>query len=348
MTSLYKYFANKVGYLEGGNVSFVNAKKVSIKSGEIDLSKIQRQELVLKLKSFFLIMNKSLKAWKEEDIQSGHIFSGSTSSLFNKDIHDEEFLKYKPKLGDIDVLFPRDKVEQLRTYLNKSIDKNIAGFLVEAVNTNATTNVGQFHALLNFKGNYIQVDFEFANFDNSSPTEFAKFGHSSAWEDIKSGVKSKFHKILLSSITNVLDKEFHKNVVIVGKNGKAKKIDYPQALSRFALSIDKGLRKDRFEKAKDANGKPFKIDGKEAWIEVDAKDSKYDQNLPNILDLIFHHKLSKQDLDNTKTFSGLVRLINKYLPQEKKYIIDIYKIKTKGQDEKMVDSTIKLLKDKAI
>jgi hypothetical protein len=211
MAKLFNYFYSKV-YEEGGNVVFGDKGK----AGDIDLfGKTQRRDLSVKLKTFFIVINKTLKAWKESEIQSGHIFSGSSESFFNKKIEDEEFIKYKPKMGDIDVLYPNDKIETLRKFLKISEGKTIAGFKIEATNTRATTNVGQFHALLNYNGILIQVDFEFSDFEKGSPTSFSKTMRSSNWEDIKGGIKGKFNKILLSAIVSSMDRNF-KNIVIVG------------------------------------------------------------------------------------------------------------------------------------
>lgn len=333
MAKLFNYFYSKV-YEEGGNVSFGDKK-----AGEIDLGKISRKELSVKLKSFFIVINKTLKAWKESEIQSGHIFSGSSESFFNKNIQDEEFTKYKPKMGDVDVLYPNDKVESLRNFLKSSIGKTIAGFKIEATNTRATTNVGQFHMLLNYNEILIQVDFEFSDFKNGSPTIFSKVMRSSDWEDIKGGIKGKFTKILLSAIISSMDKQF-KNIIIVGKNGKQRKIDSPEDLSRFALSVDRGLRTERYI--------PYaeKINGKKAYIEVDPSESKYNKSLPDIAYFMFKHKLNDSELSQLRSISGTVKLINKYIPQRKKEIVETFKRKMKDYDPKILDSILKILKDK--
>jgi len=50
---------------------------------------------------------------RDDILDSGYTFMGSSEFLFSPEIEDSEYVKYKQKTGDIDLLIPKDKLSSL-------------------------------------------------------------------------------------------------------------------------------------------------------------------------------------------------------------------------------------------
>lgn len=132
---------------------------------------------------------------KDTAISNGSAFSGSTNHLFDKGISDEEFSKYKPSVGDIDVKVNREHLKSLGDHLVPG--RTFGNYTVVGHKKSADG----YNALIRHNnGNVHQIDFEGADYENNNPSEFNKFAHSSNWEDVKAGIKGAHHKILLNAI----------------------------------------------------------------------------------------------------------------------------------------------------
>ena len=113
--------------VEGGNARYIDRTtgEVAGFADKMDLEKLPRNILVNEaikvLENINNHFNKKFgeKLWKNFNvIKSGKALNGSSSSLFNKDITDEEFISHKPKVGDIDITFPGEHMGKLWELLN--------------------------------------------------------------------------------------------------------------------------------------------------------------------------------------------------------------------------------------
>jgi hypothetical protein len=63
--------------------------------------------------------------WHENSVQAQKFLSGSTAKFFDKKISDEEFLRVKPKVGDIDTQAPDKHAETIQKFLTSLIGKRV-------------------------------------------------------------------------------------------------------------------------------------------------------------------------------------------------------------------------------
>jgi len=215
--------------LEGGNARYIDREtgEVAGFADKMDLKKLPRKTLVEEMIKVLTKLNDLFdkeygeKLWKNFDvITSGEALNGSSSSLFNSEITDEEFVKHKPKVGDIDLTFPGEHMLNLWKLLNK-IEKKKLGDLTTYLghkNSNykeeSAAGQAQINAVFEIDtGDYkvnAQIDFEASEYEEQedketgkkkyAPTEWAKFSHSSSWADIKAGFKGVAHKFVLMNL----------------------------------------------------------------------------------------------------------------------------------------------------
>lgn len=183
---------------EGGNL-----KLGTHKADPVDVANTGRDKVKKQVHGFLSSLHHSFE--KEtghqlfgEDRKSLHnhtAYSGSTKHLFNKDIPDDEFVKHKSSLGDIDVQVPKEHAHQLHAHLapgKKFGDYTIVGTKKHGAEVSAIAK--------HKDGSHHQFDFELTDHKNGEPTEFEQFAHSSDWHDTKAGVKGMHHKVLLNAI----------------------------------------------------------------------------------------------------------------------------------------------------
>lgn len=123
--------------MEGGNARYIDRDTGEIAgfADKMDLKQIPRtklvDEMVKVLSKLNDLFNKKYgeKLWKNFNvITSGKALNGSSSSLFNKDITDDEFVSHKPTVGDIDITFPGEHMGKLWELLNDIDGKKLGDF----------------------------------------------------------------------------------------------------------------------------------------------------------------------------------------------------------------------------
>lgn len=310
---------------EGGNV-----KVGEIQAQHIDLTKVDRKKMVDSIVSSLLRMNQmfekkfGIPLWSDTNyIKNGKVFSGSSEHFINLTIPDEEFVKAKPRVGDIDVQVDKNLSDQVDAFLVKGLKMG----QFEYVGRSATA-IGQISAL--FKTNYkkedlyVQMDFEFVDFNKlGMPTDWSRFSRSSSWEDIKVGVKGVFHKYLFGSIDFAHQTDV---IVLKGKREKAVK----EKIHALAFSAAKGLRY-KYE-AVIENGKIKKMNGLPVFKELSTKDAKSINNLRVMFQMLFAKDPSKKEIGEMGSFTGLIQLIKKnFSKQEQKRIVDEFIARTVGK-----------------
>lgn len=350
--------------MEGGNARYIDRKtgEVAGFADKMDLHKISRSELidefttVLKNIDIEFKTKTGMHLWDDFSvITTGKAFNGSSSSLFNKDITDEEFTKHKPTIGDIDITFPGEYMGELHELLNMLEDKKLSNMVTYKGHKNSNmdyekaSNQLQINAIFEIDtGSYTvnaQIDFEASEYKDNQPTDWASFSHSSDWDDVKAGFKGVMHKYVLlnlsrasskmegikfvtatqiSKLTDVSSKEYEQIV----KNNDTKKIAKVSTSKEFinptnlAFSVGKGLR-TKFTQIFHNDKVPASIDGEPVFFAKDSKtDDSYVTDVEKIFALIFHREPEGSDMKDFNSFVGVVKLLKKY--SSKKVIEDFF------------------------
>jgi hypothetical protein len=323
MRNLQEYLKNDnfgTGYgqpqllLCGGNVSIgeVSAERINLKQ-------ISRDEIVPILNDSLKQISKSfskmngLPLWDDKLIKSKEFLSGSAFHFFDlKHIDSNLFVSKKPTIGDVDTQVDVLLSPLLEDFLIKSVGKTYGDLTLVGHKNSA----GQFISLWYCKqfNINIQIDFELVDFKNGKPTEWSNFSHSSSWADIVEGIKGLHHKFLMQSLA--ADKK-EPIIILTGKTRKPKETDK----TKLAFSVQKGLRL-RYVPHLDDAGNIVKQNGKPVYDEIDAKDSVIHTELETIFDIYFERKATKSDIDNMKSFIGLIKLIKQYKSHAQ--IVDIF------------------------
>ena len=285
----------------------------------------------------------------------GEYLTGSSKFVFDIDITDDEFIKYKPFVGDIDIAIDNNKIKRLLELLNNNentlITKDV--IYIGSTKNELKSEDAQINTIFKVsKDNYttnIQIDFEGSEYIDNKPSQFSKFSHSSNWEDIKDGFKGVCHKFLLRSLARSISpiKDF---IIVTPKSTFEKyKISTSNKNSKsfLSFSVSKGLR-TKYIPVKDSNGSILIIDGKKAYKEdLDTSSEKYDKNLSSIFFKLFKVRPKNNDLSLFNSFKGCIELINKYHSKEIKdsiirNLLDGVMIQGLERDNPKSDMKIKL------
>jgi len=184
--------------VEGGNI-----KVGDTQAEPIDVAKHGRKRMTTDIhgalseihKSFHAATGKHLFGENEKALKTGSAYSGSTKHMFNKTIKDDDFVKHKALVGDVDVQIPKEHAADLHAHL--AAGKKFGKYTL--IGTKKHGN--EISAVMRHRGTgaHHQVDFEATDYDKHEPTEFEQFAHSSDWHDTKAGVKGVHHKLLINA-----------------------------------------------------------------------------------------------------------------------------------------------------
>lgn len=292
---------------EGGNVTITSTKGEKKEAQRLDLTKNDRTKFAKIIKDGLEKFNKANGIWSKQLFDSNKFLSGSAFHFFDKSIPDTKFKTIKPTVGDIDCQADESKTEEIQKILDASIDKQYGNLELIGYKKSA----GQFITLWGIleNGNYIhniQIDFELVPFENGFPTEWAQFSHSSSMEDLAYKIKGVFAKKLYSALTakNLKD-------IDVIKTSRGKESIETKKSTQLAFAVTHGLREKY---------KTVERDGKQVYQEVPVKDSKYIQNINEMLNKLFdlpdNHKFTATELKDAGSFVGTIKLIKKYATKE--------------------------------
>ena len=315
---------------EGGNLSLPNPNDPNspYEADEIDLTVHNRSFMVGLLDKLLHDINGAFYAqtkkplWNPQLLQSKEFLGGSSLHFFNtKGISDKEFVKHKPKVGDIDTQCNKELEPDIQAFLTSMNHKQIG----DAVCLGFSKGSEQLNSLFEFQDPpiKIQIDFEFGRYDpeTDTPDEWYRFSHSSEWNDIQAGVKGVFHKYIYRALTSASGSVKHQVDVLKTKTN----IKPNTADNDLSFSV--------------ASGKGGGLSHKyEPYIHTDpatgqkvthADNVPYKRLLPPAertyiqkLDQQFIHFFGKPPEGNDgqlqKSFLGTLDLINKYLEQPAK------------------------------
>jgi hypothetical protein len=327
----FKNFAQFI--LEGGNARVIDREtgKTIARAEKIDLKVFKRSQFINDMVDMLEKLNdlfekeEGRKIWKNfKVVRSGEAFSGSTEFFVNLDIPDEEFIKHKPAIGDVDVIIPKAVSEDFEKFMPTLEGKQLTSHITYMGQDRAdfgTTWLAVFKYKRGGDEVNFQIDFEYGDWNekDESPSDWAKFSHNSAWEDISTGLKGVHHKFLIINLARALSKR--EDIVIATPSSTPEKIKLAggkkgdQVPRLLAFSVDRGLRV-KYEQMKDANGDPIEMDGKLVFKEIETSKSSYIKNVDEIYAFIFGEEPTKKELEEFKSFTGLANLIKKKVSKE--------------------------------
>lgn len=282
-------------------------------------------------------------------LTSGEAFNGSSEHLFS-DMSDDEFVKYKSEVGDIDLTVPYERLKTIFQLLSNLEGTEITPEITYIGQNKSKQEGHQINGLFAYepegvkKPIFIQVDFEGVEYDKGKPDEFAKFGHSSSWEDVKAGVKGVFHKYLLRSLAGGASQR--DDVVLLTPASpltppekiKIKKITSPIKLLSF--SVDRGLRTNAKQQFL-PDGSPVLVNSKLAFKEISTTESDYKRTRPEIYTLLFGKEPSSEsDLQLLDSFVGILDLMKTHLSSSQidSIFLDFLEDKLLGRQSQRLDA----------
>jgi hypothetical protein len=260
--------------------------------------------------------------WGKKLLSTGGFLSGSSLHFFNlKGISDEKFVSKKPTVGDIDTMVDKNKEQNLQKLLLAYNEKQIG----PAKLLGFKRGNEQFSALWEIDDPklYVQIDFEFVEFEKDSPSEWAKFSHSSAWEDLQAGVKGVFHKYLIQSLAGLTLKNFYLRK-LVGRGKLRQEQDVPTSDNMYSFAVSSkeggGLRPKYDPVIDPATGKPLVVN--KLPVMTTAPATGYIRDVKSIYSKLLGHKLKATDIkriyDNFWSFTGILSAMNNVLSLEEK------------------------------
>jgi hypothetical protein len=316
----------------GGNVTALNnLTSTKTQAQKIPIKVIGRKLFVDIFVKIFKTMNREFMSiynqpiWHNDKIlTNGFAFNGSTSFVMDPLYSDEDILKYKPIIGDIDITVPIQIKEQLWNYLDTLQGKEIIeGARYMGSNKPTISSIGeQINSIIfvnfpNGKRVAVQVDFEFVPYENDIPTPWAKFSHGASFLDAKVQVKSVMHKFLIRALIG--SSSTREDIVIATPKSTPENITLSKSKihaipKMLKFSVGKGVRV-----AYSPISKEYKhdcvINGKRVYRAINSKESIYETNINEIYKLIFQERNepSKKDFKRFESFVGILSLMKKNL-----------------------------------
>ena len=314
---------NKFKLFEGGNLAIGPYQAQSI-----DLTAVERNTIIPKLNQLLLSIDNLYNQtygeplWGKKLLSTGGFLSGSSLHFFNlKGISDEKFVSKKPTVGDIDTMVDKNKEQNLQKLLLAYNEKQIG----PAKLLGFKRGNEQFSALWEIDDPklYVQIDFEFVEFEKDAPSEWAKFSHSSAWEDLQAGVKGVFHKYLIQSLAGLTLKNFYLRK-LVGRGKLRQEQDVPTSDNMYSFAVSSkeggGLRPKYDPVIDPATGKPLVVN--KLPVMTTAPATGYIRDVKSIFSKLLGHKLKATDIkriyDNFWSFTGILSAMNNVLSLEEK------------------------------
>jgi hypothetical protein len=260
--------------------------------------------------------------WHENSVQAQKFLSGSTAKFFDKKISDEEFLRVKPKVGDIDTQAPDKHAETIQKFLTSLIGKRVgdAKFIGFSAGNNQYTSM--WEVLLKDLPVKLQIDFEYGAHDPETglPTDWQEYSHSSSWEDLSAGIKGVFHKYIDRALPYASTVSTKYVARVLKKSTKIS--DEPVTDSDYSFAVSGtgggGVSRKYVPYNDPATGAPMERDGIPVMQLLDPANRQYIQNLGQQFEIFFGRKPKGNDQQLKNSFVGTVELANKYLDDQQR------------------------------
>lgn len=242
--------------------------------------------------------------------------SGSSVHLWNRNITD--LLEHKSVFGDIDVCVSNIKKDRFIHFLNNLRNNREFSryFTFIGHNKEERPIIDQINCLFMYSPGehepiFIQVDFEFVDFIDGTPSEFTKFARSSDWDDLTLGIKGVFHKYLIACICQT-DEKLPGYIVTPKSTPENYKLSKTRKIPVcYCFSVSKGIRL-KFSQ------QDWKIEGKPVWKEILPNERNYFNNLQDIHEVLFGYWIGlTDDEDFLWSFTGLLQLCKHYFDENR-------------------------------
>jgi hypothetical protein len=350
----------KIRLAEGGNLELPNpndptqpyqAQEIQLAPTEINDEVHDRTYMVGVLKQLLDAINKEFAAkykqplWDQKllDTNIKEFMAGSSEHFFDLErpnpnfnpkqppselnpkmvgISDEEFKKYKPKVGDIDIQCNQELQTQLEEFLTGANHARIGN----ATFLGFSRGSEQYNGLFQFDNPPIklQLDFEYGRYapETGKPAEWTKFSHSSSWEDIQQNIKGVFHKYIYRALAKAVPTEkYIAKLTGLGKNRKMA-ISGPVTDANFSFAVASkgggGIRAKYKPYIDPETNSPKLIDGLPVMEPLKSEDSEYIQDLNKQFQLFFGEPPTGDDRTLQNSFVGTLELMNRYLDDSAK------------------------------
>ena len=257
--------------------------------------------------------------WHENSVKTQKFLSGSTFQFMDKKIPDAEFVRVKPKVGDIDTQAPDKHADTIKQFLQNNLGKLFGNAKLLGYTPGNSQWVSLWEIKLKDLPVKVQIDFEYGAHDAESglPTDWQSYSHSSSWDDLSQNIKGVFHKYLDRALPYT--QASTKYVARVLK--KSTKIsDAPVTDSDYSFAVSGpgggGVSRKYIPYNDPSTGQPMEKDGVPVMQLLEPSSRQYIQNLKQQFEIFFGRKPTAQDQQLKNSFVGTVTLASKYLDDQ--------------------------------
>ena len=273
---------------------------------------------------FHASYNKTI--WPAKALASRKFLSGSSFHFFDKNIPDEDFVRLKPKVGDIDTQCPEELDPEVKAFLTSIINKQVgdAIFLGFSPGNNQYSSLWQ--VTLDELPVKLQIDFEFGKYDpeTEEPDEWYAYSHSADWDDMAAGIKGVFHKYIDRALPYAQTST--KYVARVLK--KSTKIS-PEPVTdsdySFAVSGKQGggLSNKYIPYIDPATGEAMEHNGIPVMQQLEPSDANrhYEKNVGKQFEIFFGKVPTPEERKLLNSFVGTIQLMNTYLEESQRVTV---------------------------
>ena len=254
--------------------------------------------------------------WHENSVNAQKFLSGSTLQFMDKKIPDAEFVRVKPKVGDIDTQASDQHADTIKQFLQNNIGKLFGDAKLLGFTPGNSQWVSLWEIKLKDLPVKVQIDFEYGAHDTETgmPTDWQSYSHSSSWDDISQNIKGVFHKYLDRALPYTQTSTRYVARVLK----KSTKISpEPVTDSDYSFAVSGpgggGVSRKYIPYNDPATGQPMEKDGIPVMQLLEPGSRQYIQNLKQQFEIFFGRKPTAQDQQLKNSFVGTVTLANKYL-----------------------------------
>ena len=259
--------------------------------------------------------------WHANSVSTQKFLSGSTLQFMDKKISDDEFIRVKPKVGDIDTQAHDKHADTIKQLLQANVGEIIGDAKLLGFTPGNSQWVSLWEIKLKDLPAKIQIDFEYGAHDEESgmPTDWQSYSHSSSWDDLSQNIKGVFHKYLDRALPYT-----HTSTKYVARVlKKSTKIsDEPVTDSDYSFAVSGpgggGVSQKYIPYVDPSTGKPMEKNGIPVMQLMEPSSRQYVQNLKQQFEIFFGAKPNAKDQQLKNSFVGTISLANKYLNDQER------------------------------
>ena len=257
-------------------------------------------------------------------------------------ITDDDFVRVKKKVGDIDTQIDRRLEPQIIAFLEKNLGKNLGSATLVGYKKGSD----QWLALWKIHEPEItlQVDLEFSDYEMGPggfeiPTEWAQISHGSEMDDLNEGIKGVFRQWMYRSIAKVAPStKYIAKVAGAGKNkgvkifggddGKEPVTDLdnpppPVHDANFSFAVASqgggGIRA-KYRPVTPKDGVPNEINNVPVMFVLGPADTDYIKDMTQQFELFFGKPAQGNEVKLMRSLVGTVELMKEHLSPEQQQV----------------------------